>query len=341
MPYTTIDNPELYFQAKIYTANGSSNAITFDGETDMATSLTWIKKRSSTSAHYFFDSVRGTNSLSSNTSNDQADQVGEGFTSLDSDGFTVSGTGGGGGVNDGTNTFASWNWKESATAGFDLLTFEGNTTARTISHSLSAVPELMIIKGYDSDSTYWALYHGANTSAPETDQLYLNATNATADNATFWNDTLPTSSVFSVGVSGHSNPNGDSTMAYLWASKQGYSKFGSYTGNGNADGTFIYTGFRPAYFVLKKNSASGTAWFTFDNKREGFNGAGLAATGNNRLTLDGSIVEDVSSELDIVSNGIKIRDAGGDLNGSGVSYIYIAFAEAPLVSSNGVPCNAR
>ena len=339
MAYTTIDNPELYFQAKIYTANGSSNAITFDGETDMAPSLTWIKKRSSTSAHYFFDSVRGTNSLSSNTTNDQSDQLGEGFTSLDSDGFTLSGTGGGGGVNDGTNTFASWNWKESATAGFDLLTFEGNTTARTISHSLSAVPELMIIKGYDSDSTYWALYHGANTSAPETDQLYLNATNATADNATFWNDTLPTSSVFSVGTSGHSNPNGDSTMAYLWASKQGFSKFGSYTGNGNADGTFIYTGFRPAMIIIK-NTYSGQAWNIWDNKRNPFN-LTQKNLQPNVIAAENDGSAPASQVLDMLSNGFKIRSNENENNQSGRSHIYMAFAEAPLVNSNGVPCNAR
>ena len=168
-----------------------------------------------------------------------------------------------------------------------------------------------------------------------------NTTAATADDASYWNDTAPDSVNITFGNSGATNDTDNTYMSYVFSGKQGYSKFGSYTGNGNADGTFIYTGFRPAYFVLKKNSASGTAWFTFDNKREGFNAAGLAATGNNRLTLDGSISEDVSSELDIVSNGIKIRDAGGDLNGSGVSYIYIAFAEAPLVSSNGVPCNAR
>ena len=330
--YTTINDPSAYFKVQLYTGTGSSHAVAFnDTDTDMQPDLVWIKQRNAVMDHRLFDSVRGVQKYLKPNGDTHQGTDSNSLTAFGSNGFTV---GSWDNVNDSSDTYVAWCWKESATAGFDMLTFEGNTTARTISHSLSAVPELMIIKGYDQSSTFWALYHGANTSAPETDQLYLNSTNATSDNATFWNDTAPTSSVFSVGISGHSNPNGDSTMAYLWTSKQGFSKFGSYTGNGAADGPFIYTGFRPAFVMVKRTNSTGS-WGMRDNKREAYN------NGQDFLLANTTAAEQTSATIDFLSNGFKLRHSGSEENTSGSTMIYMAFAEAPFVNSNGVPCNAR
>ena len=183
----------------------------------------------------------------------------------------------------------------------------------------------------------WAVYHHKNTSAPETDFLALNTNDATSDQSTFWNDTAPTSSVFSVGTSGWVNDTGNDYIVYLFSEKQGFSKFGSYTGNGNASGPMIWLGFRPAWLMIKKNSANDGWWRIQDNKREPHN------------VVDKSIFANVSDaeydtsnySVDFLSNGFKIRTALTGNNASGGTYIYMAFAEQPFVNSNGVPCNAR
>ena len=331
MAYTTIDNPELYFQVKLWTGTGSENAITLDGDTDMQPDLVWIKCRSDADNHPLHDSIRGATNVVHPDTADAEYAVAEGLKSFDSDGFTL---GTSNFANQSSRTFVAWCWKESATAGFDIVTFEGNSTDDVdISHNLSAVPHFMIVRNFDA-AKEWCVYHHKNTSAPETDLLVLDVSDATTDTDDRWSDEAPTSSVFTVGDSSQLNASSETSIAYLWSEKQGFSKFGSYTGNGNADGTFVYTGFRPAYILFKKTSDV-SEWSIFDNKRNTFNVV------DNHLYADLDNAEGADDDLDFLSNGFKFIRDGGNTNASGATYIYMAFAEAPFVNSNGVPCNAR
>ncbi len=257
------------------------------------------------------------------------------MTAFGSDGFSLGAMND---VNYSSATFVAWAWKETADAGFDIVTATGNATNKTISHSLSAVPHVIFSKEKTGSANDWVVYHHKNTSAPETDYLILNTNAATADNPQF-NDTAPTSSVFSVGTATSVNGGslgGHSMIAYLWSEKQGFSKFGSYTGNGNADGPMLHMGFSPAWILCKKSSASGDSWTILDNKRDTYNVADA------RLFADQSAAESTSTDVgDFLSNGFKIRTTAGTWNDSGGTYIYAAFAHSPFVNSNGVPATAR
>ena len=231
---------------------------------------------------------------------------------------------------------ASWNWKETATAGFDIVAYTGNATdGRTVAHSLSAVPAMMIVKNRDADIK-WAVYHQKNTAAPETDHLKLNTDDATADDDSTWNDTAPTSSVFSVGGSTSTNGDGTAYIAYLFAEKKGYSKFGSYAGNNNANGPFIYLGFKPAWLMVKKYTGA-NHWIIWDNKRSTKDGFNVI---DKKLYANLSHAENGANDIDFLSNGFKFKTNTGDWNES-ESYIYMAFAENPLVTSTGIPATAR
>ena len=355
MAYTAIDNPELYFQTKLFTGTGSALSVTLDGSEDMQPDLVWIKERSAAdSAHNLTDSVRGAGKgLFSNTSAVEYDYgTGSDGTvrSFDSDGFTL---GTATQVNPSSVTMVAWCWKAGAgagsanadgsinttstsvstTAGLSISTYTGDGNASaTIGHGLGIKPSMIIVKpradaGYD-----WNVQHG---SLGATKYLYLSSTAAVATNAGMWNDTEPTTSLFTIGTYDNVNKSSSTYIAYCFAEKQGYSKFGSYTGNGNADGTFVYTGFRPAFFLFKKSSAAGNNWGIFDNKRTTFNVV------NKGLKPDSNEAEYTGNDCDFLSNGVKIRATGGDIGADGITYIYMAFAEAPFVNSNGVPCNAR
>ena len=328
--YTTIDNPELYFQVKVYTGNYTdAHAITLDGDTDMQPDMVWIKDRSDTSSHTITDSVRGvTKTLYPDTTTAEGTEA-DYVQAFGSDGFTV---GANNNNNESGESNVAWCWKESATAGFDIVSYTGTGSAHTEAHSLSAAPRMIITKNRDYD-TNWGVYHASQTADK---YAYLSATNAFADNSVFWNDTEPTSSVFSVGTYESVNRSGDEMIAYCFAEKQGFSKFGSYEGNGNADGTFVHLGFRPAWLMVKPVDAADN-WVMFDNKRLGFNSSTspyfFYANKNFAETTDDLL-------LDFLSNGFKMRDAGNTVNRTS-TFIYMAFAEAPFVNSNGVPCNAR
>ena len=336
--YTTIDNPELYFQCKLYTGNGSdSHAMTFDQtDTSMQPDMVWMKSRTQSGYnHYLVDSVRGvTKAIRPNLSNDE-DTYSDAFKSFDSNGFTLDDDTSNSEINQNTKTYVAWCWKETADAGFDIVSYTGNGTDDTdISHSLSAVPHVMIVKNRTS-AHGWNVYHHKNTSAPETDYLSLDENSATYDSANSWSDEAPTSSVFTLGGGNGTNKNTDSLIAYLWTEKQGFSKFGSYTGNGNNDGSFVHTGFRPAW-VMCKGTASNREWVMHDNKRDAEN------------VVDGTLYANTNdaegtgtARMDFLSNGFKLREDGNNWNASGETYVYLAFAEAPFVNSNGVPGNAR
>ena len=330
--YTTIDDPSAYFKVQLYTGDGSTPSITFDDtDTDMQPDLVWIKNRDATDSHCLFDAVRGATEVLHADVNTAEVTDADTLTSFDSDGFAL---GVDVKVNTNTEKYVAWNWKESATAGFDIVSYAGNGTDDTdISHTLSATPNLIIVKNRDAADS-WQVYHSANTSAPETDYLVLDTNVATADAADRWSDEAPTSSVFTLGDGAEVNTNTENYIAYCFAEKQGFSKFGSYTGNGNADGAFIYTGFRPA-FVLTKVYSTTEEWTLMDNKRPGYNNINLALMPN---TTSG---DSEATIIDFFSNGFKFRDTATTINADGATYVYAAFAEAPFVNSNGVPCNAR
>mgnify|MGYP003139426974 FL=1 len=332
--FTSIDNPELYFQVKTWSGNnsGSGISITLDGDEDMSPDFVWVKARAGTHAHVIYDSVRTSPAkylLQPNTTVAERTAT---IGSFDDDGVTFSDNDG---FYNGNETYVGWFWRETADAGFDIVAYTGNGSAQDISHSLSAVPKMIILKERGGTEN-WMVYHAANTSAPETDYLLLNDTAATAD-FPVWNDTAPTSSVFSIGTDSSTSTNTDTYITYLWSEKQGYSKFGSYIGNGNNNGTFVYLGFRPAWLLIKRSSASGTDWIIHDNKRAGFNVNDDYLAVTSAVEVTGNTYQN----LDLLANGFKMRGSGTGTNTSGETYVYMAFAEQPFVNSKGAPANAR
>ncbi len=357
MAFTTVDNPELYLQAKTYSGNGSTNAITFDGSENMQPDWLWLKTRSNAVGSNIFDVLRGTNSLHSDTAGAQADRASDGFTSLDSDGFTLNGSGSGGSINVSGRTYVGWGWKAGSsvsgnttgsgtaksytgsvntTAGFSIISFTGNgTSGHTIPHNLGVAPAWVIVKRYD-DSNNWRVGHNGLTSWEY--RLTLETNDAQGSQSAVFNSTAPTSSVVTLGNSGSANGNGNTYIMYSFADIKGYSKFGKYTGNANVDGPMIYTGFRPSY-VLIKNAAASEHWRIYDNKRDTFNHMYHVLFANEASAE--STVDNASEEIDFLSNGIKIRSSAQQLNGSGQNLVYMAFAESPFVNSSGVPNNGR
>ena len=348
--YTTIDDPGLYFNTVLYSGNSSTQAITGVG---FQPDAVWAKTKSTTYNHQLCDSVRGVHEMIRPNTSDAEGTYTDALTSFDSDGFT---TGSEGNWNETGQTYVAWNWKAgttavpsggtitptacsfSATAGFGIYAYAGNSTAgATIAHGLGAVPAFIICKRLNSTGN-WSTYQHKNTAAPETEYLLLNTTAATADDLV-WNDTAPTSSVYSLGNDGSVNT-GFNYVSYVWTGIQGFSKFGAYEGNGNADGTFVYTGFRPAW-IMNKRTNSTAAWKVHNNKVPLTNGnvcnLGLSANTN----AAESAVDGPDRQLDFLSNGFKWRATDTDVNYNGSDYIYCAFAESPLVNSEGVPSNSR
>ena len=348
MAYTTIDDPTIFFNTVLYTGTGSSNSVTGVG---FQPDWVWLKKRNSTGNHFIYDAVRGVQkTIYTDATSAEATQS-QGLTAFGADGFTV---GTNTNINGSSNTNVSWNWKAggsassnsdgsitssvsaNTTAGLSIVSYTGNGTAgATVGHGLGAVPQMYWVKSR-SLGDGWRIYHDKVSSNPETDYLVLNNTNAVADYDGYWNDTAPTSSVFSLGSAGEVNSNGSTNIAYCFTGKQGYSKFGSYTGNGNADGPFVYTGFKPA-FVLLKNANGTLNWNIQDNKRDTFNPVDRHLAPNKNAAE----IESSNYNVDFLSNGFKIRNSLTVWNASGNTLIYMAFAESPFVNSNSIPNNAR
>ena len=332
MAFTSINNPELYFQTKLYSGDGSTDVShTFDGSEDMQANLIWFKRRNGSANHFLYDSVRGANrSLVPNDTDVEATS-GEQTTflsSFDSDGFTLGDDSNN--VNGSGQSYALWAWKESATAGFDIVTYTGTGSAKTENHSLSAKPEFFVVKSR-TFGEQWECYH---KSLGATKCVQWDDDSAEADIAGRFNDTEPTTSVFTVGDADAVNKNTYTYVTYLWRSVQGFSKIGKYKGTGNANGTFIYTGFRPAWVFIKKTSGSDN-WILVDNKRDGYNGS------VEPIYINLANAEATAEPMDLLSNGFKMLRTDGGENASGATYIYMAFAEQPFVNSNGVPNNAR
>jgi hypothetical protein len=332
--YTTIDNPELYFQCKLWTGDDSTdNAITFDGSENMQADMIWLKPRTKVDNHRVMDSVRGVTKMLPTNSNGAEETISAGLASFDSDGFTLNTTDSG--YNSSSYTYVAWCWKESATAGFDIVTYTGNETARTISHSLSAVPKMMIVKNRGTTGN-WGVYHVGLGTANKRLELDSNAAEDTGTSV--WNDTDPTSSVFSVGDNDRiTNGNSMTYVGYLFSEKQGYSKFGSWSVTANSNRPFIFTGFKPAWLMIKKTNSGGSVnWYIFDNKRSPINAV------DDFLKADTSDAEggDGNAYIDFLSNGFKLKTGNIGTEASG-KFVYMAFAESPFVNSNGIPNNAR
>ena len=352
MAYTTIDNPELYFQSKTYTANASGQSITFDGSENMQPDWLWIKARDQAYQHSLRDSVRGpTKTLRSNGTNAEATQS-DSVTSFDSNGFTL-GADSNSFVNQDGVAYISWGWSAgttsglsggnitpsaysyNASAGFGIYKYTGNGSSdQTIPHGLGKKPQLILFKNLES-STNWVAQTNLLGNRV---QLVLNGTDANAtDSRLGASDSWDTTN-FNVGTYVDMNTSGESHIAYVFCNIKGYSKVGTYKGNGNTNGTFVYTGFKPA-FVLIKSTSNAVNWQINDN------GTAPINLMTNKLFANTSAAQDTGSEntMDFLSNGFKPRGTGSseNINGSGYSYIYMAFAENPFVNSNGVPCNAR
>jgi len=353
MPYTTIDDPTKYFNIKTYTGNLLTRAVEGLGHQP---DFLWFKNLDTTNSHNILDSLRGVGKKLEGPDNENAEgDTSTRLTSFDSDGFTVKTDPS---VNGQTNQMCVWSWacnggtnenavsesgnnpantrQTNTDAGFSMIITTGTGAVGTVAHGLGAKPNLIISKGR-SDAGGWVIYHGSNTAAPETDALNLSATGATVDSNAFFNDTAPTSSVFTLGTTNDVNGNDRTYVHYVWTEKKGFSKFGSYLGNNNADGPFIYTGFTPAFIIIK-NTADAADWTMYDDKRN-------PIEGNERdiqLYPNLSNTEDsvsTSTLLDICSNGFKIMGNNNKINGDGDSMIYWAFASAPFVTSNGGPAN--
>jgi hypothetical protein len=334
MAYTTIDDPSAYFQTALYNGNAGTQSIVNDGNSDLQPDMVWIKCRSGTHAtenHNLFDSVRGANKFFIPNGTTASSTDTNSLTAFNTDGFSL---GTRTDVN-GSGAYVGWQWKKTATAGFDIVAYNGTGSSQNISHSLSAAPTMMIIKNRTGTVRNWGVYHqGLSNKADDAIYLDLNNVASTGGGDDWWNSTNPTSSVFSVGTRNEVNESGSTYIAYLFAEKKGYSKFGSYTGNGNADGTFVYTGFKPAWVMVKPTTTADN-WVMFDNKRLGYN------PDNNFVYANKSNAENDADIIDFTSNGFKQTSSGGTSNRSGDTFIYMAFAENPFVTSSGVPACAR
>ncbi|BAR13901.1 hypothetical protein [uncultured Mediterranean phage uvMED] len=346
MAYSTITKPSDYFNTKLYTGNGSTNAITGVG---FQPDFVWIKDRSGTNNHELNDAVRGANhQVFSNLTNAETTPTNH-LNAFNSDGFTL---GNDGSVNTNSSNYCSWNWlangagssntdgsitssvSANTTSGFSIVSYTGTGANATVGHGLGSKPKFIIIKSRDKVDN-WHCYH---ESIGATKVIWLDLTSASASTSPFMQDTEPTSSVFSLGNNTAVNTSGFDHIAYCFAEKQGYSKFGSYTGNGNADGTFVYTGFKPSWVMVKQTNASGNSWHIKDNKRSSFNVVDDSIYANMNIA---EVANNSALNTDFLSNGFKLKNTDGSSNGAGASYIYMAFAEEPLVASNDIPATAR
>ena len=345
MAFTTINKSTDYFTPELYVGTGSSRTIsTLNFQPDWV----WIKNRGTNDRHSLFDAVRAApNMLTSNANEAQSAQPSE-LTAFNANGFTVNNATS---VNGSSANYVSWNWKANGTgssntagsinstvsvnttSGFSIVKYVGNASqSQTVGHGLGVAPKLIIFKSSTSADD-WSICFPSVLGVDGRLTLNTSAANAIGDN-TFWNSVAPSSTLFSLGNNTRANASGQTIIAYCFAEKQGYSKMGSYVGNGNADGRFVYTGFKPAYVIAKRTDGTSN-WNQFDNKRFGFNVKNPLLYPN----LTNAEADDVF--IDLLSNGFKWRTTNGDINASGGSYIYMAFAEAPLVGTNNVPATAR
>ena len=342
MAFTTVNKSTDHFNTLLYTGTGSSNALTGVG---FQPDMTWIKVRSEANNHELYDAVRGVTKRIYPDLSSAEDTNTAGLTAFGTDGFTVNT---GGAVNGSSKTYVAWNWKAGGGAGSSNTDGSLNTTstsvnttagisiskvtttgsaARTIGHGLGAVPKMYIVKRTDSSGAYQVYHQGIGAGK----YLEFNEAQQEYSDPGRFNGTTPTSSVLSIGTEWGS---GQTLIVYAFAEVPGFSKFAYWQGNGNANGAFIYTGFKPAFFI-SKGTTVGQNWFMYDNKRSPIN------TVNTYVYTDGNNAETTGSNVDFLSNGIKIRTTSAGLNSNTEFYAGMIFAENTLVGTNNIPSTAR
>jgi hypothetical protein len=319
LPTPSIKKGSLYMDATLRTGTGATASVSSLG---FQPDLMWIKSRSAATDHGLYDAVRGVQKqLESNTATAETTET-TGLTAFSSNGYTVGSLAQ---LNTSAATYVDWAWKEGVTPGFDIVTYVGNGTNRTISHNLGAVPKLIILRSREATSTgRWTVQHGYYGSAR---YAYLNETFAfdTANANLRWNSTDPTSSVFSIGTSSDVNHTSDNYVGYLWSEIEGFSKFGSYTGNGSTDGPFVWCGAKVRWLMVKRSDTSGS-WVVIDAARAPFNEANARVFAE----LPDAEVATTAVGFDFLASGFKARQTNANINASGGTYIFAAFAENPF-----------
>ena len=356
MAYTTIDDPSAYFQVTTYTGAGANTVVTNGGNSDLKPDLLWIKNRGAAYAHFLVDSNRGI-SYAQNSSNapylepnstavENNNQ--NWMSSVNTDGFTT-------GISEHINSnsgssFVAWQWKANGgttvnntdgdlttvvqantTAGFSIITYTGKDPIEPLDlgHGLGKVPEFWFIKSRQIGAKQWGVYHKNMNATPQNYYLTMHTGNAAIAASTWWRNEAPTTTVIKTGEQDDVNRANSNYVCYAWTSIQGFSKFGKYVGNASADGPFIYTGFQPAWVMIKTISTTDD-WYIFDNEREGYN----PSVWRIRANTTGGDTTGTNNTVDHLSNGFKLRFTGGSINGSGLTYIYMAFAETSIHNIN-------
>ena len=347
MAYTTIDDPSAHFQTALYSGNGSNgHVITNDGNSDLQPDFFWQKRRNEARNHILIDTSRGGASYLASNSTAAAGTDYTYVTSFNSDGFTLAS--GDTSSNNASGTYVAWQWKANGgttasnsdgsitstvqanqDAGFSIVTYTGTGNTATVGHGLGVAPKIIIGKRRSQAANWWV--GGSILTSAQT--LYLNLTNAIDNVGEAGIFNVTTSTTFKLGTDTNRNAHNATNVAYCFAEKQGYSKFGSYVGNGNADGTFVYTGFKPAWVMTKETGAAGS-WVIYDNKRDTFNPE------TKLFSAEAASEEATYTQYDFVSNGFKFRSSGSE-NSNGNTHIYMAFAENPFTTSTGIPTTAR
>ena len=349
MAYTTIDDPSAHFQIALYTGTGSTQSITNDGNSDLKPDMVWVKKRDGAESHALSDSTRGTSAtLFPNLTNVESSSS-QGINSFNTDGFQV---GTEGIVSDSGNTFVAYQWKANGgttstntdgsitstvqantDAGFSIVTYTGTGANATIGHGLGAKPAVIITRSRTIVRDWIVRHHRSSTVS-----YYawdFNNTGSGLTSGVHWTTTEPTTSVFSVGTASNTNQSTNTFVAYCFAEVKGFSMFGTYRGNNSANGPFVYTGFKPAFLIVKKG---GQDWILYDAGREPTNEM------YKYLKVSSDAAENstsTSSEIDFLSNGFKLKEGNSHTNAAGSRYQYMAFAENPFVTSTGIPTTAR
>jgi hypothetical protein len=351
MPTPTIPAGNLFMDVNLYTGTNATQVITngVPGQS-FQPDMVWIKSRSAAYNHGIIDSVRGVRPMifPNMTNAEASTAVGTGLTSFNSDGFTLgteSTTSAP--TNENGTTFVAWQWKAGGTAvsntdgtitssvsanqtsGFSVVTYTGTGSNASVGHGLSVLgvaPAMVIVKNRTTAGQDWTVYHA---SLGATKRIFLNTTAAENTSSAAWNNTAPTSTVFSIGTAGDVNQSTANIVAYCWAPIAGYSAFGSYTGNGSADGTFVYTGFRPRFVMFKRTNSTGE-WGIWDTSRSPYNASTFRLSANSAAAE----LNQAATTIDILSNGIKFRTADSDINASGSTYVYACWAENPFKYSN-------
>ena len=345
MAYTNIDDPSAHFQVAIYTGNATDRSITNTGNSNLKPDMVWIKPRNSTVDHVLQNSTTGVTKYFKPNKTDVEATASSIIQAFQTDGFSLPS---GSTWNQNSQTNVAWQWKAgggttssnsdgditstvqaNTDAGFSIITYTASgTTNDTIGHGLGVTPNWVIFKRRDTGVSNW------DVQIDGTSRVTLNLTEAAATNvlSSFSSSTIG----LSTGGDIQKNASGSEYICFAFAEKQGYSKFGSYVGNGNANGPFVYTGFKPAFLMMKESSSSGGNWVMFDTKRDTHN------VTKHRLFPNLTNADNTTRNyIDLLSNGFKMRDTDADHNQSGQTMVYMAIAENPFVTSTGIPTTAR